>query len=550
MDKKKDFRVYLFTGLAAFFVLVFVVVAVINGITARRSDEILKESVEGHLISSAAAADDHISGADIKDFRPKTGRSELLTQDAGYQSILSTLRATAKSMSVTNIYVIYKIGANWYFVMDTDEDPDDPTFCGDPYPLDSANAEIFNDVWAGKDVDVVRLKDEWGVYRTYAIPLTDPAETENGGIVAVLAIDIEDSTFIKQTNMRLVNNIILYVTLAALFVFMFFVVKYMTDKNAAIGKQLEIQEERYKTAVSSASDAIFDYSIPAGSVYLGRQLFGMLDMPLLEKDGAEMPIEEFYTLLGETNAKKLRGETYRMAAKEIDSFEIEFEIPKAGGGAWINLRGKAHFDKSGVFNRASGAISEITERKRLQAEIHTMAYYDKLTRIPNRAFLFQTLNELVTRQHDKFALYFIDLDNFKQVNDNFGHEAGDNMLRHFAEFMKKTMGDGNMAYRPAAGSMDIAARFGGDEFVVINTTAKDITAAVAFAEKMLKSFNTSGESALARQYNVSMSIGVAFFPLHAGDAESLIKCADIAMYHAKKLGKNSVKAYNPNLKED
>ena len=537
MLNKKDFRIYLYSGLAFLFIVIFIIVAVINGITAKRSDEILIENIEGRLVATANAATGYVDGGSIETYWNQKEAAGTLSD---YDETLKSLRRVQFDAQVEYIYVIYKSDDGWHFIFDTDPE----TICGDFYTLTPENALIFNDVANGKSVAITRIVDSWGAHRTYAVPIF-----QGGSIVAVLGVDILDTVISEQVNVRRVNNIILYSSLGALFIIIFFAVKWMADKNVTIRRQLEVQEERYTTAVASASDAIFDYNVPAGKVYIGHQFFNMLGIPSPDENGSEMPIEKFYELIGAENENRLLQEAARLALKETNSFDIELEIPGEKGSSWITLRGKGHYDNIGEFNRASGSISEITVRKRLEAEIHSMAYYDKLTKIPNRAFLFQTLNGLIKRKDEKFALYFIDLDNFKQVNDNFGHDAGDNMLRHFAGFIKKTMENSGMGYQPENGAMDIVSRFGGDEFVLINTKAKIAADATAFAQKMLDSFNTSSGSALARQYNVSMTIGVAVYPKHADDAENLIKCADIAMYHAKKLGKNSVKAYDESLKE-
>lgn len=180
----------------------------------------------------------------------------------------------------------------------------------------------------------------------------------------------------------------------------------------------------------------------------------------------------------------------------------------------------------------------IDERIQHARNIEYLAFHDSLTDLPNRAFFNRTLTRAVLegrRYQRQFALLFLDLDGFKHVNDSLGHDAGDDLLIEVARRLTQSVRDS-----------DVVARLGGDEFVVLLPTIGDADKIVPVGEKILaacaRPFNLSGNNA-----RISVSIGVTLFPKHGQDEQTLLKTADIAMYHAKQQGKNNVQFYSEAL---
>ncbi len=170
-----------------------------------------------------------------------------------------------------------------------------------------------------------------------------------------------------------------------------------------------------------------------------------------------------------------------------------------------------------------------TERKLAEERVQYLALHDTLTGLANRVLFFDRLDAAIAAAHRKtgaFALLYLDLDDFKPINDTYGHEAGDVALRAIAERL-----------RDCVRESDTVARLGGDEFVLLVNDAYDEAAAVTVAEKAL--------AALMRPlpidgctHRVSGSFGIVLYPRHGEDADTLISRADAAMYGAKRLGKN------------
>ncbi len=186
--------------------------------------------------------------------------------------------------------------------------------------------------------------------------------------------------------------------------------------------------------------------------------------------------------------------------------------------------------------------------QQMQARLEHIAHYDAVTGLPNRQFLLEQLAAITSgKTKQPFALLFIDLDNFKKVNDSAGHDAGDELLRSIAQYLTSAH-EPAMAFRPSAGALNIAARIGGDEFIQLVPNIKNEAEVAVYASRLLEQFNTQLRSRYIDKYNVGMSIGVALYPYHTDNYHVLIKYADIAMYNAKQAGKNCFCLYNDEMK--
>jgi diguanylate cyclase (GGDEF)-like protein/PAS domain S-box-containing protein len=177
-------------------------------------------------------------------------------------------------------------------------------------------------------------------------------------------------------------------------------------------------------------------------------------------------------------------------------------------------------------------LSNITERKQLENELNQLAFYDKLTGLPNRRMFMDNLQNLVKnsqRQNKTFAVFFMDLDDFKYINDSLGHEAGDELLKETGLRLKEIFRN-----------TDMVARLGGDEFTVTIENIKDSDDVDLnyLAKKLLSQLSNKPITVQDRNLTVNTSIGIAKYPENGLDSESLVKNADTAMYFAKRSGKN------------
>jgi diguanylate cyclase (GGDEF)-like protein/PAS domain S-box-containing protein len=205
-----------------------------------------------------------------------------------------------------------------------------------------------------------------------------------------------------------------------------------------------------------------------------------------------------------------------------------------GGGAYAAVSGEPVFAADGRFAGYRGIGRDITEQKLAEDNIRRLARYDALTGLANRASLFEHVEHAIarSRRHGRsFALLFIDLDRFKDVNDAFGHATGDDVLRTMARRLQLAIRAG-----------DTAARIGGDEFVVVAEDLERTDLVAEFASRILE---TLGDPVVLRgqECRVGASIGIAHYPTDGDDAPTLLKRADMAMYRAKEVGRNGYASF-------
>ena len=183
-------------------------------------------------------------------------------------------------------------------------------------------------------------------------------------------------------------------------------------------------------------------------------------------------------------------------------------------------------------------VSSAIERGRSRSKLQTLAYSDTVTSLPNRAWLVDHLRALLEEARStetSVGVLFLDLDRFKDINDTLGHEAGDRLLRVVGERLGK-----------AIRTDDVVARMGGDEFVVLAGGSPDMQALGGLAERIVATVDEPIQLDGTELF-ITTSIGIASFPADGGDADTLVKHADVAMYRAKDRGRNTYQFFTPAL---
>lgn len=217
-------------------------------------------------------------------------------------------------------------------------------------------------------------------------------------------------------------------------------------------------------------------------------------------------------------------------------YDLELPITGAKGTAgWVRTQGFAEM-RDGKAIRLFGTLQDITQRKAYQSQLEHMAHFDALTNLPNRVLLADRLQQAMLqaqRRQLQLSVVYLDLDGFKTINDQFGHETGDQVLITLAKRLKEALREG-----------DTLARIGGDEFVAVLSDLEDTSATLALLHRMMTASALPvqvGEQVL----KVSASLGVTFYP-QANDIESdqLLRQADQAMYQAKLAGKNRYQIFD------
>jgi diguanylate cyclase (GGDEF)-like protein len=191
-------------------------------------------------------------------------------------------------------------------------------------------------------------------------------------------------------------------------------------------------------------------------------------------------------------------------------------------------------------NRAIRLATIAFERNQVETQLHYLATHDPLTGLPNRHLFEYSLKNVMARARrndSMFALIFIDLDRFKNVNDQFGHDCGDELLKYVAHILTG-------CFR----MQDTVARLGGDEFTIIVEEISHMDQIKTIGEKLIDLFSP-GFHIAPHDFPISCSIGAAVYPLHGLDSTTLLKNADTAMYQAKKFGRNNFQMYAPSISD-
>lgn len=251
---------------------------------------------------------------------------------------------------------------------------------------------------------------------------------------------------------------------------------------------------------------------------------------------------DFFKILSPKDRQRVVG-AMRSHIKRGTKYEIEYRVTTAQGERWLRSVGQIERDAKGAPLVMRGITQDVTERKHAESEIERLAFYDHLTALPNRRLLMDRLKQALassTRSGYEGGLLFIDLDNFKNINDSLGHNVGDLLLQQAAKRLTACVRE-----------QDTVARLGGDEFVVMleNLSKHDVSSATQLeivGEKILAALNQPYQFD-GNDYYSTASIGAVLFNNHQQNIDDLIKQADIAMYQAKAAGRNALRFFSEEM---
>jgi diguanylate cyclase (GGDEF)-like protein/PAS domain S-box-containing protein len=287
-----------------------------------------------------------------------------------------------------------------------------------------------------------------------------------------------------------------------------------------VREHLEASEERFRVLAEQAPIGIFRSDVGLRLGYANArcaEIFGLgADDVLgagwlvaLPEDDRRRVVDALEDVLG---------------GREVELHQLRLQRP-GGDVRWVDLRVAPlrTVDKAAGF---IGSVEDVTDRRLLEQALAHDASHDRLTGLPNRTLLWDRLQAALSAEHPQVAVLFLDLDDFKLVNDSLGHEAGDELLLAVAARLQA-------AVRPG----DLVTRFGGDEFVVVCEGVEGEAQAVTIAERMARALSDPLFVA-GREVMTAASIGIVTVDRSRCDPESLLRDADVALYQAKGAGKN------------
>lgn len=308
-------------------------------------------------------------------------------------------------------------------------------------------------------------------------------------------------------------------------------------------KQTELalrdSEARWKLALESVGDGLWDLQVQSGEQYLSPNLLRMYGY-----DDGELKssLDELDALIHPEDIGRLQHDRQAHFKGLTPTISNEHRVLcKDGSWKWVHSRGMViSRDAQGQPLRMIGTHSDITERKTADALVWQQAHFDALTGLPNRRLMRERLVQEIKkcrRNHLKLALLFIDLDHFKEVNDTLGHDRGDDLLVEAAKRIQRCLRE-----------VDTVARMGGDEFTVIITGLSDESNLQGILPKLLNTLSAPFQLGLDQVF-VSASMGVTVYPTDNLEVEDLLKNADQALYVAKAAGRNRFSFFTAALQE-
>jgi diguanylate cyclase (GGDEF)-like protein/PAS domain S-box-containing protein len=318
---------------------------------------------------------------------------------------------------------------------------------------------------------------------------------------------------------------------------------YLRDVTEArkTEESLRISEERFRTIARATTDVVWDWNLEDDSLWASDSIEPVFGYTVAEFTGSLRAwSDHIHPDERDRVVRHIRSAIDGGGDDWMDEYRF---LRKDGSVAFVLDRGYIIRDAGGRATRMIGAMVDLTERRQAERRIEYLAYYDALTQLPNRQLLMDRLQQALddcAHRPCTNALCFIDLDNFKSLNDTLGHAVGDELLQQVAHRLSSCVSHD-----------DTVSRFGGDEFVVLlEGISQDVEQAYAqaraVAERMLATLRQPYKLG-PHSHHGAASIGIVMFSDARDDIGELLKRADMAMYEAKGAGRGTLRFYNPGL---
>ncbi len=315
--------------------------------------------------------------------------------------------------------------------------------------------------------------------------------------------------------------------------------QYEISERKRVEQALRESEERYVLAIQGANDGIWDWNLKSNQIHFSPRWKSMLGYIETEIGN---DILEWFDRIHTEDVENVKLDLSAHLSGTASHFQNEHRmLHKDGKYRWMLCRGLAIRDNDRVVRRIAGSLTDISERKTTEAKLLRDAFFDRLTGLPNRALFLDRLKNAIERVKRKpeylFAVFFLDLDHFKNINDTLGHPVGDQLLKEVGRILKTNLR-----------ATDTVGRLGGDEFVILLEDIKDPISVSSIAEWILRRF-TAPILLPENEVFVTTSMGVVVSNTGYDLPEEILRDADIALYAAKERGKSTYAIFNLSMRE-
>lgn len=389
-------------------------------------------------------------------------------------------------------------------------------------------AELFTAIYLGIFISKY-ISNQLGKVLKFAEGLAD--ESVDG----VIDIDTKDEfgVLAKKLNRAAENNLELIEELTAKEEEL----RAQMAELQEIYEKLMLSEERYRLAIDGANDGIWNIDLIKSKIFISDRCKEIIG---LQSKGNNYNLDYLLTMVFGYGKENIMNKIREDFEKDTHFYSLEFPINTLMGEyKYVLFRGKSIKSKEGYVTHMVGSITDITERKKTEELINNMAYHSEITGLPNRTYVMKKLSshmKNLAKDNKNFALFFLDMDNFKTVNDSYGHHIGDGLLNQAAQVFRTCLREG-----------DEVCHLGGDEFIFLISSCDDREKIAKAAEEILgifnKPFNVKGHEI----FYVTASIGIAVSPYNGTELEELLNNADTAMYCAKDTGKNKFEFFSDHM---
>ena len=297
---------------------------------------------------------------------------------------------------------------------------------------------------------------------------------------------------------------------------------------------VSMSEELHRTISDISDNMLFEWDFHKETMYVSDNFKEKFD---IDPSEAQLANGKFLDKIMTDDYAEVYKRDISTLLKNRTGHSGEYQMTTRNGSLlWFSVRALCVTDRLGEPLRVIGVVTDIDSEKKLELQLSERASYDFLSQLYNRSTFERELKSEIERSaHSKVAVLFIDVDDFKFINDRFGHSVGDEVIKYVAGCIKQRVkGSG------------FAGRFGGDEFVLCITDPKQIEEIESLSLDLIDELYEGYHSELANvSINVKASIGIAFYPEHGDDSNKVVAAADEAMYFVKKNGKANYHIYQP-----